>query len=164
MFCNKPGLLSKRGNCWEAFKAQGMKINQRNNSSHGFCNIFSLNLLKGSLHYKEKRTSKTPSGTTASSTQGFSPATGKGNFLIGFPPELYHTNSTASPGSHFSHHATLDQFRGTRESPTGERVWAWVLPPQPAIPHQACAKYRNSAKYLNEKVNMCSKTWDVLWL
>lgn len=97
----------------------------------------------------------------ASSTQDFSPATDKGNFLISFPPsELYHTDPTVSPGSHFSHYATLDRFRGTRSSPGGERI----LPPQPATPDRACAKYRNSAKYLNEKVNVCFKTWDVLWL
>lgn len=52
MLCNKPGLLAKRGNYQEAFKAPGMKINQRNNSSHGFCKMFSLNSLKWSLHYK----------------------------------------------------------------------------------------------------------------
>lgn len=94
----------------------------------------------------------------ASSTQDFFPATDKDNLLISFPPsELYHADSTVSPGSHFSHHATLDQFRGIRLSPGGERVWPGVLPLQPATPNRASAKYRKSPKYLNEKVSICLK-------
>lgn len=98
--------------------------------------------LAGKKNPKTTNTPKSPAGTTASSTQDFFPATDKGNLLISFPPSELHPQSF---GSHFSHGATCDQFRGMRLPLREGRLWTGIRPPLPATPCGETAMYRKSA-------------------
>lgn len=106
-FCNKTGLLSKRGEL-----PRGLQ-NSRNESESKKClqspsyqHVFTAFLLRRaciiSLQGKKTQNNKTtkhtkssPAGTMASSTQDVFPATDKDNLLISFPPsELHLIDST----------------------------------------------------------------------
>lgn len=113
--------------------------------------------LAGKKNPKQQNTPKSPEGTRASSIQDF--------FLqqiriICSLASLLLSCILLTPqsfGSHFSHGATLDQFRGMRLPPGGGRLQPGILPPQPATPGGASAMYRKSGKCLNEKVSTCFK-------
>lgn len=152
-----------------------MKVNWRNVFSHWLNNMSSLHFCKGetkSSHYKFAGGKKPQNNKThRKALQAPWPHPHRIFFLqqiriIYSSASLRLSCILLTPqsfSSHSSYGATLDQFRGMRLPPGGGRLWPGILPPQPATPDGKSARYRKSAKCLNE-VSTCFKNWDSLQL